>query len=248
MHMAFDTSNSKPRASLFCNTPNLSRQVMSSREIAELTGKAHDNVLRDARALVKQGVLKTEETHYTHTQNGQTYPEFLLNQRDTLVLVSGYNAHLRAKIIDRWQELEGRVVAQFQIPTTFAEALRAAADQAERSQQLQQVIDHQAPKVAAITRLAAAGGAICITDAAKHLQVPPSKLFDWLEQHRWIFRRKGSRRWIAYQPRITAGLLKHKVTGLKPDVETGAERAAFDVLVTPKGIARLAELQAGGSL
>ncbi|MFK0090857.1 Rha family transcriptional regulator [Pseudomonas sp. NPDC090755] len=221
---------------------------MSSREIAELTGKAHDNVLRDARTLVKQGVLKTEETLYTHPQNGQAYPEFLLSQRDTLVLVSGYNAQLRAKIIDRWQELEGRVVAHLQVPTTFAEALRLAAEQVEQNQQLQQVIDHQAPKVAAIKRLAAAGGAICITDAAKHLQVPPSKLFDWLEQHRWIYRRKGSRRWVAFQPRITAGLMKHKVTGLKPDTETGVERAAFDVLVTPKGIARLAELKAGSSL
>lgn len=242
MHTAFDTSNIHPPASGSGVVPNLSRQVMSSREIAELTGKAHDNVLRDARALIKQGVLKSEETPYTHPQNGQAYPEFLLSQRDTLVLVSGYNAQLRAKIIDRWQELEGRVVAHLQVPATFAEALRLAAEQVEKNQQLQQVIEHQAPKVAAIKRLAAAGGAICITDAAKHLQLSPSKLFDWLEQHRWIFRRKGSRRWIAYQPRITAGLMKHKVTGLKPDAETGAERAAFDVLVTPKGISRLAEL------
>ncbi|WP_342622606.1 Rha family transcriptional regulator [Pseudomonas alkylphenolica] len=63
---------------------------MSSREIAELIGKNHDNVLRDARAPVKQGVLKSEETPYTHPQNGQAYPEFLLGRRDTLVLVSGW--------------------------------------------------------------------------------------------------------------------------------------------------------------
>ncbi|UJW25276.1 MULTISPECIES: Rha family transcriptional regulator [Pseudomonas] len=221
---------------------------MSTREIAQLTGKSHDNVLRDARRLVAEGVLKSEETPYTHPQNGQSYPEFLLSQRDTLVLVSGYNAQLRARIIDRWQELESRILGQVQIPQTFAEALRLAADQAEQNLQLQQVIQKQAPKVAAIQRLAAACGAICITDAAKQLQVAPSKLFDWLEQNRWIFRRKGSRRWIAYQPRITSGLMKHKVTALKPDPETGIERAAFDPLVTPKGLARLAELKAGGAL
>ncbi|WP_336334681.1 phage regulatory protein/antirepressor Ant [Pseudomonas putida] len=221
---------------------------MSTREIAQLTGKSHDNVLRDARRLVEEGVLKSEETPYTHPQNRQSYPEFLLSHRDTLVLVSGYSAKLRAKIIDRWQELEGRVIAQVQIPQTFAEALRLAADQAEQNQQLQRVIEKQAPKVAAIQRLAAACGAICITDAAKQLQVSPSKLFDWLEQNRWIYRRKGSKRWIAYQPRITAGFMKHKVTALKPDPETGAERAAFDPLVTPKGLTRLAEMKAGGSL
>lgn len=248
MHSAIDASNTRPVVSAIGDSSNLARQVMSTREIAQLTGKSHDNVLRDARRLVAEGVLKSEETPYTHPQNGQSYPEFLLGQRDTLVLVSGYNAQLRAKIIDRWQELEARVLAQVKIPQTFAEALRLAADQAERNHELQQVIQKQAPKVAAIQRLAAACGAICITDAAKQLQVAPSKLFDWLEQNRWIFRRKGSKRWIAYQPRITSGLMKHKVTALRPDPETGIERAAFDPLVTPKGLARLAELKAGGAL
>lgn len=223
------------------------RQLMSTREVAELTGKSHDNVMRDARSLAKRGVLKSEETPYLHPQNGQSYPEFLLDQRDALVLVSGYDARLRAKIIDRWQELETKVVAQFQIPSTFAEALRLAAAQAEQNQQLKHQLDEQAPKVAAIRRLAGAGGAICITDAAKQLQLAPAKLFGWLEENRWIYRRKGSKRWIAYQPRITAGLLKHKVTSLKPDPETGSDRAAFDVLVTPKGLTRLAELMADGA-
>ncbi len=248
MHSAIDASNTMAVASVVGDSPKQTRQVMSTREIAQLTGKSHDNVLRDARRLVEEGVLKSEETPYTHPQNRQSYPEFLLSHRDTLVLVSGYSAKLRAKIIDRWQELEGRVIAQVQIPQTFAEALRLAADQAEQNQQLQRVIEKQAPKVAAIQRLAAACGAICITDAAKQLQVSPSKLFDWLEQNRWIYRRKGSKRWIAYQPRITAGFMKHKVTALKPDPETGAERAAFDPLVTPKGLTRLAEMKAGGSL
>ncbi|MBF8726097.1 phage regulatory protein/antirepressor Ant [Pseudomonas putida] len=217
---------------------------MSTREVAELTGKSHDNVLRDARALAKRGVLKSEETPYVHPQNGQAYPEFLLDQRDALVLVSGYDASLRARIIDRWQELETRMLAHMQVPTNFAEALRLAADKAEENQRLQDTLARQAPKVAAIVRLAGAGGAICVTDAAKQLQVAPFKLFGWLEENRWIYRRRGSKRWIAYQPRISAGLLKHKVTGLKPDPETGSDRAAFDVLVTPKGLARLAELLA----
>lgn len=246
MHISVEPDNPgpAPEATFVAPRPP-SGPLMSTREIARLTGKTHDNVLRDARTLVRMGLLKSEETPYTHSQNGQAYPEFLLSQRDTLVLVSGYNAVLRAKIIDRWQELETRVVGQLQVPQTFADALRLAADQAERNLQLQGVIEKQAPKVAAIARLAAAVGAICITDAAKHLQVKPAQLFDWLEQNRWIFRRRGSKRWVAYQPRITAGLMKHKVTALKPDPETGVERAAFDPLVTPKGLAYLAEKAIG---
>lgn len=234
-------SNTRPNATLFDHSQIVSRHTMSSREIAELTGSTHDNVLKTIRALVAKGVVSSNDTPYVHPQNGQVYREFLLSQRDTLVVVSGYSVELRARIIDRWQELESQL-GQFQIPATYAEALQAAADQAKDNQSLRLVILDQAPKVAAIKRLAAAGGAICITDAAKQLQIPPSRLFTWLEQHRWIFRRKGSKRWIAYQPRITSGHMTHKVTALKPDPETGIERAAFDPMVTPKGLTRLAEL------
>jgi|SRR5471032_452962 len=216
-------------------------QVMSSREIGDLTGSSHDNVLKTIRSLIQKGVVSSNETPYVHPQNGQTYSEFLLSYRDTMVVVSGYSVELRAKIIDRWQELEARVIGQLQIPTSFAEALRLAADQAEQNQQLRQVVQQQAPKVAAIQRLAAAGGAICISDAAKQLQVKPAQLFTWLQQNKWIFHRGGSTRWIAFQPRINAGLMVHKVTALKPDEETGADRAAFQPLITPKGLALLAE-------
>ena len=247
MNTTTTPGNTRHVATLLGVSQNVSRHTMSSREIAELTGSTHDNVLKTVRALVAKGVVSSNDTPYVHPQNGQIYREFLLSQRDTFVVVSGYSVELRARIIDRWQELEARA-DQFQIPATYAEALQAAADQAKDNQSLRLVILDQAPKVAAIKRLAAAGGAICITDAAKHLQVQPSKLFAWMERHRWIFRRTGSGRWTAYQPRITSGYMVHKVTSLKADPETGAERAAFDPLVTPKGLARLAEFNIGASL
>lgn len=245
MHNQTTPRNSQPGAPGFAQNQNLACQVMSSREIADLTGSTHDNVLKTIRGLVKRGVVSSNETPYTHRQNGQNYVEFLLSYRDSMVVVSGYSVELRAKIIDRWQELEARAVA---IPTTLPEALRLAADKVEENERLLGVIQLQAPKVAAIKRLAAAGGAICISDAAKQLQVSPSKLFAWLKGHRWIFHRGGSKRWTAYQPQIDKGLMVHKVTELKPDAETGADRAAFQPLITPKGLAYLAEKNIGAAL
>ncbi len=87
---------------------------MSSREIAELTGSTHDNVLKTIRAYVAKGVVSSNDTPHVHPQNGQVYREFLLSQRDTLVVISGYSVELRHGIIDRWQELEARA-DQFQI-------------------------------------------------------------------------------------------------------------------------------------
>ena len=63
--------------------------TMSSREIAELTGSSHDNVLKTVRSLVERGVVSGNETPYVHPQNGQTYVELRLNYRDTMVVVSG---------------------------------------------------------------------------------------------------------------------------------------------------------------
>jgi len=159
MNTITSPGNTHHVATLIQQSQNVSRHTMSSREIAELTGSTHDNVLKTIRAYVAKGVVSSNDTPYVHPQNGQVYREFVLSQRDTLVGVSGYSVELRARIIDRWQELEARA-DQFQIPATYAEALQAVADQAKENQSLRLVILDQAPKVAAIKRLAAAEGAI----------------------------------------------------------------------------------------
>ena len=82
---------------------------MTSREIAELTGRRHDNVLRDIEKMLDElgvGSLSFEGS-YLSDQNKQM-PLFRLPRRECLILVSGYSVEMRAKIIDRWQELEDR--------------------------------------------------------------------------------------------------------------------------------------------
>ncbi len=93
---------------------------MSSVEIAELTGKRHDTVLRDIRNLLNQGVgaLNFVETSYTDKSNRQS-PCFNLTKKGCLILAAGYDAKLRERIIDRWEELETKV----RKPLTSAEML-----------------------------------------------------------------------------------------------------------------------------
>lgn len=67
--------------------------TMSSREIAELTGKRHADVMRDIRKMLTdmddlRGLSKFAHT-YRDPQNGQLYPIFALPKRETLILVSG---------------------------------------------------------------------------------------------------------------------------------------------------------------
>ncbi len=129
----------------------LNSLTMSSREIAELCGKRHDNVMRDIRLMLidlhgVDGVLKFEDTQINQ-QNDQRYPIFRLPKRETLILVSGYSVVMRARIIDRWQELEARA-AQPAVDLDDPAFLRGALLQyTERVIALEQKVAEQAPAV-----------------------------------------------------------------------------------------------------
>lgn len=218
--------------------------TMSSREIAELTGKEHKNVIRDIREMV--AVLEKDGadlSHLVERKDGRGYTaEFLLDRTLTETLLTGYSIPLRHRVVTRLRELEN--VSQHHepvsIPRTLPEALRLAADLAEQNTHLQLVVSEQAPKVEALQRIAEARGAMCLTDAAKHLGIQRKRLLEWMRENRWIYRREGSARWVAYQPREAAGLLEHKVTLLGVD-EEGDQRLASQVKVTAKGLALLAQ-------
>ncbi|WP_371320318.1 Rha family transcriptional regulator [Pseudomonas aeruginosa] len=116
---------------------------MTSREIAELTGKQHKHVIRDIRemldALEKDGPVLG---HVREEKDSRGYTEnFHLDRELTETLVTGYSIPLRHKVIRRLHELEEQV-AQPAIPQTLPEALRLAADLAEECQQLAAERDH----------------------------------------------------------------------------------------------------------
>ncbi|MFT8952975.1 MAG: Rha family transcriptional regulator [Gluconobacter sp.] len=86
--------------------------TMSSREIADICGARHNDVVATIERLFENGVLresrKTTRT-YRPEKGGRPTEVYDLTKRDTLVVVSGYNDEVRAKIIDRWMELETSV-------------------------------------------------------------------------------------------------------------------------------------------
>lgn len=103
------------------------------------------------------------------------------------------------------------------------------------------------PKAAALDRIATARGSLCITDAAKHLGVRPSALFDWLHVNTWIYRRHGARDWLGYQHRVQAGQLEHKATTVRATGINGEpiERVRSQVRITPKGLTAIAQQMPG---
>lgn len=103
-------------ATRFSNSENVSRTTMSSREIASVTGKRHDNVLRDIAAMLKYlkvDLLRFEDIYLDGRNREQL--QYLLDREHTDCLLTGYSAPLRMKVIRRWHELERQQGAREQV-------------------------------------------------------------------------------------------------------------------------------------
>lgn len=207
---------------------------MSSRDIAELCEKRHDHVMRDINNMLEQlGLVPPKFGGYYIADNGKQNPCYNLPKDLTLTLVAGYNVKLRKRIIDRWLELE-------------ATNRSAPLDYSNPSVVLG-VIGHLQGQVQALEgrsnalkRLEGAKGSMCISDAAKTLGVQRKWLFDFMSSRRWIFKRAGNKNWLAYDDKRKSLFLEHDDHIYMDDL--GQERVSTRVLVTAKGLVKLAEL------
>ena len=88
-----------------------SRNTLTSLEVAEITGKRHDNILSDIRDEIsklgaERGLLIFQETYYVNEQNRQKYPMFNLNYKGVLQLGARYNAETRFRLIEKIEQLQ----------------------------------------------------------------------------------------------------------------------------------------------
>lgn len=98
--------------------------VVSSRQIAESFEKRHDHVMRDIEDIMK-GLPKNGDTpmfyktEYTHEQNGQTYPMYLMNRDGFTLLAMGFNGKAalewKLKYITAFNEMEKKLTEQPQL-------------------------------------------------------------------------------------------------------------------------------------
>lgn len=83
--------------------------TMSSREIAELTGKRHDHVIRDIEKLLDENEIDRPKFGGVYLDaKGEHRKCYNLPKDLTITLVAGYRSDLRLKIVRRWMELEGQ--------------------------------------------------------------------------------------------------------------------------------------------
>lgn len=224
--------------------------MADSRDVADYFGKRHQHVLEALRNLncsddfrqsnfrpFKINDLTGESTsHVTMTKDGFTF------------LAMGFTGG-RAGVFKE------RYIAAFNVMETelrnrpTVDASKLLADPAalrgllvgytEKVIALEGQVAELSPKADALDRIATADGSLCISDAAKALQVRPKDLFAYLRSHGWIYRRTGSAHDLGYQSKVATGMLEHKVSTVQKG--DGTERMSEQVRVTPKGLAALAK-------
>lgn len=211
---------------------------MTSREIAELTGKEHKHVLTDIRNMLAELGEDGPEFRriYLDSMNRQQ-TEFALNRELTETLLTGYSAVLRRKVIARWRELEALQTPA--IPQTMAQALRLAADQAEKIEAQQAQLAIAAPKAKFVDQYVDSTGLNGFRQVAKLLNIKEPTLRQFLSDNQIMYQLGGE--WTAYQCHIDAG--RFMVKAGASDTGLAYNTAKF----TPKGIAWLAGLIASKS-
>lgn len=198
-------------------------QKLDSREVAEMVGKEHKNIIRDIRGYVKElGELKIEptnfftESEYTDKSNRKK-PCYLVTKKGCefiahkLTGVKG--TEFTAKYIDRFHEMEG--IIQDHIPQG-KELLALAVLEAQKTIEEQTAqIKEMKPHAILGQAITTANTSILVGDMAKILRqngvnIGGQRLFEYLREKGYLIKRKGTDWNLPTQKSMELGLFEIK--------------------------------------
>ena len=200
-------------------------QKLDSREVAEMTGKQHKNLMRDIKGYVGElNQLKIEpvnffnESTYLDTK-GETRPCYLVTKKGCEFIahkLTGIKGtEFTAKYIDRFHQMEE--VIQNHVPQG-QELIALAVLEANKLLEEQRVqIEKMKPKVLFADAVATSKTSILIGELAKILKqngvdIGQNKLFIWLREKGYLISRKGSDWNMPTQKSMNLGLFEIKET------------------------------------
>ena len=101
------------------------QQTMTSMQIAEITGKPHNDVLKAIRVMepaweAERGGKFSLSFRTVKNQGAKQYPYYILNKTECLYVATKFNDQARARLVLRWEQLEQeRLMQQPQQPSTI---------------------------------------------------------------------------------------------------------------------------------
>jgi len=176
------------------------KAVVSSRDIARVFEKRHDNVIRDIRNIIgndaKWGLLNFEESNYINEQN-HIQPSYLMTRDGFTILVMGYNGDkamaFKKAYIAAFNEMERSLA-----PRNYKAALLALVAKEEEREALEaqnQMLKITADKYEGQTNTV---GLYKTGEIAKELGISARRLNDFLRQSRVQYKPNGSDTWQLY--------------------------------------------------
>jgi phage antirepressor YoqD-like protein len=206
--------------------------TMSSREIAELTGKRHPDVKRDIEVMMNQ--LREDVSKFAHNYQdamNRSQTEYVLDREHTECLVTGYSAVLRMKVIKRLHELEDVTQPQMTLPEALSIALELAIEREKLADELAEA----APKVEFVDRYVMSSGSMGFREVAKLLGVKETVLRRFLVDSDIMYPLAG--KLMPYACHKDAGRFT-----LKTGENSSNGHAFTQAKFTPKGVQWLAKL------
>jgi phage regulator Rha-like protein len=225
------------------NHENVAR-TMSSREIADLTGKRHPDVKRDIQTMARdlgEDVSMFARIYFDGMNRQQT--EYLLDREHTDCLLTGYSAAMRMAVIKRWRELEAQAGQPPQLSTL--EILQMALESEKARVLLTFQVEAQAAKIEQLENLFKEG--MSAPQFCKGLNgVNVMQIGNYLEGRNWLYNEsKTGLRWrvASYAPDKYMTEHQHEVTphGKDPFI-------SYTPVLLRKGAVRLYELYLAGEL
>ena len=224
----------------------------NSRDVAEYFGKRHNNIMRDIDNLMKTdgcsnlSNLFIERTEYHETARKEV--RFFDMTKDGFTLLAmGFTGQkaiaFKIAYIEQFNTMEMELRQQSNVMIDYSDPailIGVMSHLQLENKKKDELIAEQKQNLKKLDRLEGARGSMCISDAAKTLGVKRDDLFRFMDARRWIFKRSGSKNWLAYDEKRRLGFMEHD-DHLYLDAE-GRERVATRALVTAKGLVKLAEL------
>lgn len=200
----------------------------------------HDNLLNVIRDEFEEeiGLLKIQETHYIHPQNKQEYPMFILTFNQAKQVLVRESKLVRKKVIEYIEKLEQALKNQYQVPSTFKEALLLAVKQQEKIEALglenkvkEQQISELKPKATYYDLVLQCTDLLSTSSIAKDFGKSAQWLNDKLHELRIQYKQSGQ--WLLYQYYADKGYTSSKTTTYVDN--NGVARTSLHTYWTQKG-------------